>query len=690
MKSVSMVVATATLSLVAVPVSAAPLVPEDLFKLTYLSNASISPDGTRVLVTVTRMDGPKDTYVRSIGLVDTSSGHLQEQITGAAGDGDYDWMPDGRAFVFVRKVGTQRPQLYRYTIDSGDLKRLTHVEFGVSSPVVSHDGQQIALSVHQPDNATPTHIDFAKAGFAPSLEQRATDIRTIDNLFFESNGNGYTNRDHLHVWIVDANGGNARQLTFGQWSEAFDAWSPDDKTILFNSLHRNSVDSGTSDVYTVPSAGGQPRELPSTELGNQGLFFSADGATVYSLRSGVKDAAELPALSAIGTVSGGDRTVVAKDLVSWGDSMLADMKEGGGFCSAPLPDGTRALVNVDGPGYVNLRTIDLTSGALNDLTPPQGEAWSCTVSRDGTTVAYLYSDFLHPADIYVAKTAGGAPRQVTHVNDAYLASVQLSQLQAFSVKNTAGMTVQAWFMPATVGPPGAKHPTLLNIHGGPETQFGDTFFAEFQYYAALGYDVVFADPRGSTGHGYAFEEALESNFGEAMFDDVAAVVDAAVRRPDVDPARLGVVGGSYGGYAVLWVIAHTNRYKVAVAERVVSNLASWNLDSDYAGKNGSGGGYYTWGAPWDPASTTYAKFSPLTYVADVRTPLMLLHSTLDTRTPVDQTLEEFTALKILGAPVEFVEVPNETHDLSRTGSPIHRVERLHVIADWLQRYLLPL
>lgn len=164
-------------------------------------------------------------------------------------------------------------------------------------------------------------------------------------------------------------------------------------------------------------------------------------------------------------------------------------------------------------------------------------------------------------------------------------------------------------------------------------------------------------------------------------------MDAAVRRPEVDASRLAVLGGSYGGYATLWVVSHTDRYKTAVAERVVSNMQSENLAADFAGKNGLAGGYYAMGPPWDPASTLYAKFSPLTYVANVHTPLMILHSEDDTRTPIDQTLQEFTSLKILGRTVQYVAVPNETHDLSRTGAPIHRVERLHVILDWLKKRL---
>ncbi|MBV8491310.1 MAG: S9 family peptidase [Candidatus Eremiobacteraeota bacterium] len=666
----------------------APVAPEDLFKIAALSDAAISPDGSRVLVTVTRADGPSNAYVHSIAMIDAHGGRLVEQVTGGTGDGDYAWMPDGRSFVFVRTLEKQRPQLYRFTIDSGQTVKLTDIEYGVSSPAVSHDGRHIALSVNVPAQLHGAYVDFSKAGFTPTAQERATDIHTIDKLFFEQNGTGYTYRDHNRIWVVDADGSNAKQLTFGDYSETFDAWSPDDRTILFNSLQHETADSGPTNLYAISADGGTPRELPSVEPQNLAMFYSNDGSTVYYLRSDVKDAAELAAVVAANADGSNARTIVPKNRVGWGDSLLADMKEGGGACALPLHDGRHAVVNADGPGYANLRTLDLQTGDLRDLTPPAGEAWSCSLSRDGTTLAYLYSDFLHPAELYVVPASGGTPLQLTHVNDAYLASVRLSVPQPLAVKDSAGTDVQAWFMPATGGS-GGKRPTLLDIHGGPETQFGDTFFHEFQYYCSLGYNVVFADPRGSTGHGYAFTEALESNWGDPMFDDVQAVMDAATKRSDVDAARLGVLGGSYGGYAVLWVIAHTDRYKVAVAERAVSNMESEMLAADAAGKNALGGGVYAWGRPWDRTNPTYARMSPLSYVSNVRTPLMLLHSSLDTRTPIDQTLQEFTALKILGATVEYVEVPNENHDLSRDGSPIHRVERLHLIADWIGRYLLP-
>jgi len=679
----------AALALALYPMAAvgAPVAPEDLYKLTLLGSAAISPDGAHVLVEASRMNGPKDTYDRTIELVDVATGTVTDNVTKHTGDGDYAWMSDSRSFVFVRTVEKQKPQLYRYTLGTGAIVALTHIKDGVSGPVVSHAGDRIALSVTDSDPAPAAQIDFTKAGFTPKDAQKKSDIQIIDQLFFQTNGAGYTYRDHQHIWTVNADGSNAKQLTSGRYSEGFDAWSPDDRTILFDSLRYESVDSGPSDVYTMPSTGGTMAKVSSPLPANNGFFIGNDGRRVYSLSGDVTDSAARPALISANLDGSDRRVVVQQNSIGWGDSLLADMKEGGGLCGAPLPGADKALLNVDGPGYANLRTLDLTDGTLTDVTPAHGEAWSCSVSQDGKRVAYLYSDFTHPADVFVVNVGGGAPRRLTNVNGAYLVSVTLSQPQEFDVKDPAGFTVQAWFMPATTGAAGAKHPTLLNIHGGPETQFGDTFFHEFQLYTSMGYNVVFSDPAGSTGHGYPFEESLESNYGDAMFRDVQAVMDAAVQRPEVDVTRLGVLGGSYGGYATLWVISHTDRYKVAVAERAVSNVQSENLAADFAGKNGLGGGYYTWGPPWDPASTDYAKFSPLTYVAGVHTPVMILHSDEDTRAPIDQTLQEYTSLKILGRTVEYVAVPNENHDLSRTGAPIHRVERLHLILDWLAKYI---
>ncbi len=566
--------------------------------------------------------------------------------------------------------------------------RLTRLKDDAGGPLYSHDGKHIVFTVVTTDAPHPAYANFAAAGFKPSEEQKKTDIRIIHHLFYEGNGAGFTYDKYAHLWVMNADGSGAHALTSGnRWSEGNPHWSPDDKTIAFDSLRYDSASGGPNDVYTIPARGGAMRKIASANVANVLLDYDRAGHIWYS-SGGVADPAEFPAI--MRTSGGVSRTVVAKNTTQFGDNVLADMGEPGGFCGpAFAPHDAFAIADVDEPGYSALVKFNPATGAVTQLTR-SGEAAECTLDARGRYVAYTRSDFTHPREVYVFDLQTGKSKRITGMNDAYLASVQLSKPRQFSIKDDAGFTVQAWFMPAARPNSQGKRPTILDIHGGPQTQFGSTFFHEFQYLAAQGYNVVFSDPRGSTGHGYAYEAALNAHWGEAMFDDVQRVMDEAITFPTVDPNRLAVSGGSYGGYATLWVISHTNRYKTAIAERVVSNIASEELAADFAGNNGFGlfNSPYGFGNPWDPASRTYME-SPLTFVENVRTPLLILHSDEDTRTPIDQTLQEFTALKVLGRTVEFVDVPGENHDLSRTGSPLHRVERLHIETDWLAHYLSP-
>lgn len=667
-----------------------PVAAEDLYKLVFVSNPQISPDGTRVVFVASRMDGPKDEYASDLYLVNTAGGAVT-RLTRTGHESSPAWSPDSRTIAFVRgpaKKG-ERPQIYAYDVASGRIRQLTHLKSGAGGPVYSHDGKRIAFGSATVDPSHAAYIDFKAAGFKPKKAQEKSDVRIIRQLHFQGNGEGYTYDRHAHLWVMNADGSGARALTSGtRWSEGNPHWSPDDKTIAFDSLRYDSPSGGPNDVYTIPAAGGAMRKLPSAQPANYLLDYDHAGS-LWTFRGGVADPAAMPEL--VRSSGGGAHavTVIPKNTVDFGDMVLADMGEPGGFCGPFFaPRDAFFIADVNQPGSSALVKVDPRSGAVTKLTSG-GEAAECTMDKAARRVTYTYSDFTHPRDVYVLDLATGKSKRLTAMNDAYLAGVALSKPQEFSVKDDAGFTVQAWFMPA-VGPKArGPRPTILDIHGGPQTQFGETFFHELQYLAGLGYNVVFSDPRGSVGHGYGFEAALNGNWGDTMFDDVQRVMDSAAGRAGVDKNRLGVSGGSYGGYATLWVISHTNRYKTAIAERVVSNLTSEQLVADFASDNGFGQfKTYGFGNPWDPKSQNYVQ-SPLTYVENVRTPLLILHGEEDTRTPVDQTLQEYTALKILGRTVEYVDFPGENHDLSRSGSPLHRVERLRIEAQWLQQYLHP-
>ncbi|GAC1357691.1 MAG: S9 family peptidase [Vulcanimicrobiaceae bacterium] len=666
--------------------SARPVQAEDLFKIAYVGNPQVSPDGKSIVYVVSKMDGRENRYATNFWLVDVANGHSR-QLTATGRDNNPAWAPDSSRFAFTRALPKAKPQIYVYDVRTGHIKKLTALKNGADGATYSHSGARIAFTSTVIDEQPKAQIDFASAGFKPKKTQLKSDVRTINTMHFQANGAGEIDKFHQHIWVMNADGSNVHALTSGhQWSEGNAAWSPDDTTIAFNSLRRDDPAGGPNDIYTIPSAGGAMKRMNAPLPSNNGPAYAHHGDALWYFAGGVEDPAEFAAFVTSAADGSNRREVVPKNTDAWGDSLLADMKEGGGFCGPWFTADDRFMImNIEGPGYSKLVKMSAADGTTTDLTAARGESYACSASDDGKTVAYMHGDALHPAELYVLNIDNPQPRQLTSMNAAYIKSVQLSNPQPITVKDSAGFNVQAWFMPALSGKPGEKHPTILNIHGGPQTQFGETFFHELQYFAGLGYNVVFSDPRGSSGHGYAFEEALVHHWGDAMFEDTSLVMDEALKRSDVDPARLGVMGGSYGGYATLWVIAHTDRYKAAIAERVVSNLMSEALVADFASSNGLGL-KYDWGFPWDPKNTLMEQ-SPLTYADRVHTPVLILHGTEDTRTPIDQTLQEFSALKILGRSTQFVEFPGENHDLSRTGSPIHRVERLHILSDWMKQHL---
>src|SRR5581483_5029245 len=502
-----------------------PVQAEDLLRLTLLSGSVVAPDGAHVAVVASRPDGPRNRYDTTILVVDTRTGSAVDATHGRSDD-EVAWTPDSAAFAFVRTAGTSS-QIWRYTLATRSVQQLTHATWATSAPAYSHDGRHLLYTATQIDPPHASWVNFHKAGFTPTKAQRSSDVRIITQLHFEVNGPGYVYDHHAHLWVANADGTHARALTRGRYSELQAAWSPDDRWIVFTSTRRELPRLAPADVYLVPAAGGPIRRVPSTLPVNDAPSFSARGDALWFYSSDVKDTAELPALVTERLDGSGRRDVVAHDTAAWGDFGLADLK-------MPPPEappivlagGRGAIVSVSGRGEVHAVRVDAASGAMTPLTPPRGEASDFTLSRDGKTLAYLYSDFTHPAEVYVTDPKGGTPRRLTHLNDTYPARTELSLPQSFTVTDDAGMKVQAWLMPAIGGAPGAKHPTLFDIHGGPEFEFADTYFDELQFWAGRGYNVVFANVRGSVGYGHAFEESLAKDWGNAMFDDVQRVADA--------------------------------------------------------------------------------------------------------------------------------------------------------------------
>jgi dipeptidyl aminopeptidase/acylaminoacyl peptidase len=673
------------------PIAAAPskrpIVAEDLFKIAFVSAATVSHDGKHVAFVVQRADLAKDTYLSNIWLAETDGSRVV-QLTRGDGDGEPAWSPDDRTLVFTR-AHDGPPQLYAIEPAGGEARRLTHLEHGASTAVFSHDGKRIAFVSTAVAAAPASAVDWNALGLTAPAKDRKSDIRTLPWPRYQVNGAGYTYDKTPHIWTMDADGANPKQLTSSADGENGAAWSPDDTQILYGATPLSSVEGDQGAMFVIASTGGTPARIPVAHYGAFPQQWTRDGKRILYAYASRHDSAGFPAVASVRPDGSADVTHVAENTLLVGDGIISDTKENGNGCAELAPDDATLIADVSVPGATEIDAVSLKDGKTATLVGGGREIMDCSLSRDAKTIAYTALDATHLGEVYVWDAAGNRSRQLTHLNDALTDAWTLSVPEQHAVSNGQGGTVTYWVLRPPNAVAGKRYPAILDIHGGPHTEFGNSFFDEFQVLAARGYTVVYANPRGSVGYGYDWSSALDGNWGDAMFADENAVMDEVAKRPDVDPARTFVSGGSYGGYATLWVIAHTNRFRAAVAERVVSDLFTETLSADFAaprGFEGPAGTPHAWGGPLH-AYTTLWQQSPLAHVSDVHTPLLLMHGDADTRTPIAETLQEYEALKILGRPVELVQFPRENHDLSRTGEPIHRVERLHIMADWFDRYL---
>jgi dipeptidyl aminopeptidase/acylaminoacyl peptidase len=356
----------------------------------------------------------------------------------------------------------------------------------------------------------------------------------------------------------------------------------------------------------------------------------------------------------------------------------------------PQWDGDDVLFLVEDGGNVHLYRVDAGAGAGPAAVEVGGERWLEGWDSAGGTLAFVASDPTHLPEVHVVDHEG--ERRMTDFTSSLSARFDLVAPERFTATSPDGTDVDCWAMPPPEQPPGQRAPVLLNIHGGPFTQYGNRFLDEFQIEAGSGFGVLYCNPRGSSGYGEAWGRAIRwpecptdpgSGWGGADYDDVLACADEACRRfPWIDPDRVGVMGGSYGGYLTSWIIGHTDRFRAACSERACNNLLTLEQHSDLAATFRA-----TVGVTHleDPAA--YLRQSPISYVETMTTPLLILHSEDDLRCPVAQAEELFVALRLLGRTPEFVRFPGEGHELSRSGSPRHRVARAEIILDWFRRHL---
>jgi len=637
------------------------MAPDDLFRIQWLSDANISPDGATVAFTVTRLDADADDYRSAIWTVATSAGGEPVRLTWSeAKDSAPRWSPDGTQLAFLSNRDSDKPQLYVIDTRGGEARSLTSFSEGSGPAVWSPDGRRIAIVVRVP-----------AAGGAE--KPKHPPARVIDTLKYRSNGEGFTYDRRRHIFVIDVADEQAHQLTDGDWDDMQPCWSPDGTKIAFVSARHDDRDyDRAADIFVVGAAGSEPVRL--TPAGGSVALpaWSPDGRQIAYL--GYADAEDAPLNSRLWILPV-DRGAVPICLTAGYDYQL----EISDTC-APIwsTDGATLFTGVEDRGTVGVVAVDPATGTVDGRVGGKRAIAGFTLSSSGA-LAFAASAASTPAEVFVCDARG--ERQLTDLNRAWRGDVELPSPEQFTVKSD-GVEIDAWILRPAGFKQGRRYPTLVNIHGGPFSQYGWTFMDEFQVEAGAGYAVIYCNPRGSSGRDDPFARAIIGAPGEPDTADIMAAVDAAPERYDfIDASRMGVLGGSYGGYLTSWIVGHTDRFAAACSERALNNRYSKEGTSDIW----SGFTYLRVRQWQDPA--LYSRFSPISYVCEMRTPLLILHSEEDIRCPIEQGEQLFVALKQLRREVRFVRFPGENHDLSRSGKPSHRVQRFEHILDWFNSHL---
>jgi dipeptidyl aminopeptidase/acylaminoacyl peptidase len=681
----------------------------DLFQFVWVADPRISPDGKQVVFVRVTVNKKKEGYDTALWIVPTDASQPPRPFTAGLHDSSPRWSPDGRWIAFERSAepkpdaSSEASQIWLISAAGGEAVQLTDLIKGAGAPVWSPDGKTIAFTARANDKDLAKQEKQKKGDKAD--EEHESDVRVISRAIYRNNGIGFLDPVRPgHLWTVavpTAAGAplpKPRQITHGTFNEKDPEWSPDGSLLVFNSSHvqEEYYESPDSDLWAVPAAGGELRKVADIAGPIKGFTLSRDGRSVAftgHLNGDKTRSYDQPDLfvAPLGGPAGGARNLAASFDFDAEGGLAADQHAPRG--GSPMPvvwsgDGKYLITSTQERGRGNLRRFDAATGASELLTTGDQEVVSYSATPDTSRMALVISTPTVIGDLYALDVAGspakaGKPRRLTGFNDELFAGLDLTAPEEIEYASFDGRKIQAWVQKPPGFDPAKKYPVILNIHGGPHSAYGYTFDHEFQWMAAKGYVVLYPNPRGSSAYGQEFGNVIQYHFPGDDYKDLMAGLDELIRRGYVDSKKQGVTGGSGGGILTNWIITQTDRFAAAAAQRSIADWSAFWYIADFAQFQP------TWfrGAPWEDPKD-FAARSPITYVNKVKTPLMLIEGDADLRTPSAAGGEQmFRALKYLKVPTVMIRFPGDNHDLSRSGKPWHRVERLQHIVAWFDKYL---
>ncbi|MFN8539120.1 MAG: S9 family peptidase [Thermomicrobiales bacterium] len=660
-----------------------PITISDLSTLQMVGTPQISPDGSRIAYVLTTMhDTETENHYRSaIWLAHTDGSAAPRRLTfGPKRDTAPAWSPDGSRLAFVSdRAGKAQIHLLDFAA-GGEARKLTDAPDGAGDPRWSPDGTQILYTARV--RAEEPEKEQAPDGYKPP--------RVFTKLKHKADGDGYFDdrRRHLFVISAEGEGGEARQLTSGDWNASNPAWSPDGRWVAYCANQDEDRDtSEVNDLWVVPAdADNGPARKVTSGRGPVSLpSWSPDGASIAYVghEQGYMPGANMRLL-VIPATGGTARDLTGDFDRSINNVAMGDVRMGvDGQCPVWSPDGQSLLTIATDSGNTGIYRAAL-SGGITRIIGGDRACVGFTTPRDGAPIAFAATDPTRPNEIFVANADGSGERQLTRHNDDFLAGLTIQPAERIAYTSTGGAAIEGWVIKPADFDPARQYPLMLKIHGGPHGTYGNAFSHEFQLLVAQGYVLLYVNPRGSQGYGQDFAHCIRADWGNLDYADIMAGVDHVVAQGYVDADRMAAGGASYGGYMTCWILGHTDRFKAVVTERVVSNFNSFWGTSDIG---------QTFGA-WELGGKTpvedpevYRRCSPITYMHRATTPTLIIHGEMDLRCPMEQSEQAFIVLKRAGVPVDFVRYPDESHNHAVGGQPRHRTDRLTRILAFLNERL---